>query len=311
MPDCVDFNNLIIPTMTVLSPHFLPTQPDQASVSLSDHDDSHFTLDLQGLNSTLGTPFLGLVLLALFILSAVGIVVSFHAIFLAFYTEYERDDRALSLSSSQNALWVKSVDGKHTSYHSTSNTVSVSHPYCHCPTLIQSHYPSLHSSPFKPPSRPKLLAGAFRPSSTFPNEACARLLDLIIEAHFIKTHQLEPSIDSREGQALLRNVWNLPGCPPMAFQKSNLSIFALSVDLYGCRCLICGSAKTSLDRAIACVHSHFDHRPFVCGGGPVGCVRYKDYARSDSFEGHTVNMYLHSTIQATAFLLFVICGGPH
>jgi hypothetical protein len=47
IPDCVDFNHPITPSMTTLSSHSL-SLPDQASVSLSDHHYGHFTLDLQG-----------------------------------------------------------------------------------------------------------------------------------------------------------------------------------------------------------------------------------------------------------------------
>jgi hypothetical protein len=172
------------------------------------------------------------------------------------------------------------TDSVHASYQPISNTVS--QPYHHCLTSAsptQPHYHPVESPSPKLPGRQELLSGAFRLPSNFPSEARARLLDLIIQASFIKAHQLEPSIDSSEGQVLLKNVWDLPDCPPMAFQKSNLSIFALLIDLNVRRCLICGSAKSSLDRAIGCVRSHLDHRPFVCGGEPAGCFRCRDYAR--------------------------------
>jgi len=205
----------------------------------------------------------------------------FHSIFSVFHTDYERDDMAPSQSPPQNDIWAQCfTDNPHASYQPTPNTISHSlHHYSTPMVPTQSHYPPVDSSTSETPNRQELLARAFRPSSIFPSEACARLFGLITQSHFIKAHQLEPSIDSSEGQALLKNVWNLSDCPPMASQKSNLSIFALLVDLNARRCLICGSTKISLDRAIGCVRSHLDHRPFVCGGEPAGCARCKDYAR--------------------------------
>jgi hypothetical protein len=138
---------------------------------------------------------------------------------------------------------------------------------------------SIDASSSKTPNHKQLLEASFRPHSSFPNTARRSLLDLITQASFLKTHQNEPSIDSADGQALLMNMWDLSDCPPMAFQKSSLSIFALLVDVDSRTCLICGSSKTSLDRAIGCVRSHLDHRPFVCGGASVGCSRCQDYTQ--------------------------------
>jgi hypothetical protein len=181
--------------------------------------------------------------------------------------------------------------------HSPYEPISSAIPYtCHrCLTSVPTQNPcsfSVDHSSSKAQNPQRALERAFRSNSAFPNEACAKLLEFISQSTFIGSNQLEPSIDSDEGQRLLKNIRDMSDCPPMAFQKSNLSIFALLVDINSRRCLICNSAKSSLDRAIGCVRSHLNHRPFVCGGEPAGCVRCKDYARSDMFESHTVNIPL-------------------
>jgi hypothetical protein len=143
------------------------------------------------------------------------------------------------------------------------------------PPVPEDSYPRNTQKTGKKPNKAReCIQVAFGRYSPFPNEALAKLLPLIVGSSFISAHQLEPTIDSEEGQALLSEIVYFTDCPPRALQISNLSIFTLMVDFSSRKCLICGSSKTSIDRAVGCIRSHLDHRPFVCGGGgSICCVR--------------------------------------
>ena len=123
------------------------------------------------------------------------------------------------------------------------------------------------------------IEAVFGTDSPFRNDALAALCRLIKGSNFILNHQLEPTISSADGQALISMISHLPGCPPMARDRSDQSIFTLLVDCQARRCLICRSTKTSKERAVCCIRSHFRHRPFVCRGEVAGCLSCKKLAR--------------------------------
>jgi hypothetical protein len=103
------------------------------------------------------------------------------------------------------------------------------------------------------------------------SKALVHLLNLIKVSHFIRLDQLEPIINSKEGDSLLSSVYNLPGCPPISKRHDNRSIYSLLIDPLLKKCLICGKEKRSSVRAMSCVRGHLGHRPFTCGGEPTGC----------------------------------------
>ena len=119
---------------------------------------------------------------------------------------------------------------------------------------------------------------AFGPGSIFPNNALAKLLSLLAGSLFVSTHQPEPTIDSADGQALLSQIACIPDCPSTASQKTHISIYVLLLDIPKRKCLLCGSSKSSLDRAIGCVRSHLNHRPFVCGVQSACCTPCRERA---------------------------------
>jgi hypothetical protein len=121
----------------------------------------------------------------------------------------------------------------------------------------------------------RLLEQAFGPHSIFPNAALTHFLGLINGSLFLWLNQMEPLIASDEGKELLKMVSYLPGFPPFVSLESKQSIYTLLVDIETRKCLICGSVKVSLERAVCCIRSHLDHRPFVCGGQPIGCLTCK------------------------------------
>jgi hypothetical protein len=120
---------------------------------------------------------------------------------------------------------------------------------------------------------------AFQPGSKYSNEARAQLLGLIRGSGFLLMNNLEPSIDSDEGQELVRKVAYLSGYPSIPSQLSSSSIFTLLVEFRERRCLMCGYVRTTLERAIGCVRSHLDHRPFACGGLSSGCLTCRGDSR--------------------------------
>ncbi|PVG01060.1 hypothetical protein CPB86DRAFT_781964 [Serendipita vermifera] len=92
---------------------------------------------------------------------------------------------------------------------------------------------------------------------------------LIIKSPFYIKNQLEPTLDSDEGKAMFREIddWEiLPG------QRGHgKSIYYVFIEEGTKRCRFCGAHKGSLYRALACVRSHLDHRPFQCSGSKMGC----------------------------------------
>jgi len=100
------------------------------------------------------------------------------------------------------------------------------------------------------------------------------LLRLIIEAPFYKNDSLEPTIGCEEGTKLLAKS-NLQGIGsnPKLISKS---IYRLFVNEEKRQCLLCGAIKTTHGRALSCVRSNLDHRPFHCIGIDGGCGRCGD-----------------------------------
>ncbi|PVF91016.1 hypothetical protein CPB86DRAFT_664742, partial [Serendipita vermifera] len=49
------------------------------------------------------------------------------------------------------------------------------------------------------------------------------------------------------------------------------SIYRLFIKNKDIQCRLCGLTKFSAARALSCVRSHLNHRPFHCSGPSVGC----------------------------------------
>lgn len=107
-------------------------------------------------------------------------------------------------------------------------------------------------------------------SSPLTNTALIKLFLLIMESPFIRAHEMEPTIDSQDGQALLKQVQCLPDCPRNLFDLSESSVLTLFAAHPIFRCLICGNPKQSMTRVTGCIRSHLDHRPYACHGD-AGC----------------------------------------
>lgn len=101
-------------------------------------------------------------------------------------------------------------------------------------------------------------------------EVVTRLRDLMLNSEFVQSGQLEPTIGSEEGGLFLKQIENELGHPPAVTHNNTLSIFTLLC--CGFRCLLCGDTKRSTQRAVGCIRSHLNHRPFVCKGRSDKCI---------------------------------------
>lgn len=116
-----------------------------------------------------------------------------------------------------------------------------------------------------------LLETAFKPGSTFENASRAKLLELITVSTFLVANQIEPTLDTNEGQSMINMISPLPGYEHISIRNASESIYTVLVDISTRRCLVCGNCKTTLGRAIACIRSHLGHKPFACGSSSSGC----------------------------------------
>ena len=109
-------------------------------------------------------------------------------------------------------------------------------------------------------------------SGPFKNAARAEFLRAVTTSFFLLKNQLESIFESDEGQSLLGKVSWIPNCPSTHLMEGGDSIYMFLVDVLTRRGLICEFIKTTLGRAVACIRSHLDHRPFVCSGSSRGCL---------------------------------------
>jgi hypothetical protein len=92
---------------------------------------------------------------------------------------------------------------------------------------------------------------------------------LVKNSPFCLEDKLEPTLDSVEGQAMLEKMDDLEIISALRVQRK--SIYYLFIDEKTSRCLFCESKKSTPKRALSCVRSHLNHRPFQCPGESVSC----------------------------------------
>jgi hypothetical protein len=106
------------------------------------------------------------------------------------------------------------------------------------------------------------------------------LVDRIKASVFHSEHQLEPTIGSKEGIALLDGITILDADMSRVCQHgktSGKSIYWLLVDHKTKVCRICGIRRGTEQRAIGCVRTDLGHRPFRCPGIDANCYRCGPY----------------------------------
>ena len=140
-------------------------------------------------------------------------------------------------------------------------------------TMNNSSRLPIETSSEKAQTNSSLIRTAFT-SGPFENKARAEFLKWIVGSLFLFTNELEPTLGSDEGQLLLGKVSWISDYPYPCTHLTDASdsIYVFLADIPTRKCLMCGSSKTSLSRAVCCVRSHLDHRPFVCGSSSSGCL---------------------------------------
>ncbi|CAG8675170.1 12719_t:CDS:2, partial [Acaulospora colombiana] len=102
--------------------------------------------------------------------------------------------------------------------------------------------------------------------------AYRKLLAYILDADCYISHITEPRIGTAEGDRVLQYLEEVDGVQfPQHKLRADIPLSALLTDPNSRRCLLCGAIKTSAQRAIECVGSHLDYRPFGCTGFTGGC----------------------------------------
>jgi len=96
--------------------------------------------------------------------------------------------------------------------------------------------------------------------------ALRALFECVRSAHFVLTHAHEPSLKDVYSIFALEYISSLPGCPSIASENLDSSLFVVFADSSNNLCRLCGSHKRSLSRVLTCVRSHLGHRPFHCTG---------------------------------------------
>ncbi|KIM21124.1 hypothetical protein M408DRAFT_12730 [Serendipita vermifera MAFF 305830] len=82
-----------------------------------------------------------------------------------------------------------------------------------------------------------LLETAFKPGSTFENASRAKLLELITVSTFLVANQIEPTLDTNEGQSMINMISPLPGYEHISIRNASESIYTVLVDISTRRCL--------------------------------------------------------------------------
>jgi hypothetical protein len=100
-----------------------------------------------------------------------------------------------------------------------------------------------------------------------------KLLAWILDADCYKYHLPEPRLGTEEGDATLRHLEETDDIQfPHHRLRRGAPLSSLLTDSARHRCLLCDSIKTTPQRAVECVGSHLDYRPFWCGGFTAGCL---------------------------------------
>lgn len=102
--------------------------------------------------------------------------------------------------------------------------------------------------------------------------ACRKLLSYILNSDHYRYDLPEPKLGTTDGEAVLdylRETFHVSF--PQHRVKKGYPISILLTDSR--KCLICGTVKSSSQRAVECVNAHLDYRPFWCGGSLSGCQK--------------------------------------
>ncbi|PVF92218.1 hypothetical protein CPB86DRAFT_226964 [Serendipita vermifera] len=99
-----------------------------------------------------------------------------------------------------------------------------------------------------------------------------KLLEYILNTDWYRDNDPEPRLGSPEANDILfcLDIFHSASFPSSCI-KTGRSLYALLTDPSLYKCLMCGSAKSSAQRAVECVRSHIRHKPFKCGGWSSGC----------------------------------------
>ena len=150
---------------------------------------------------------------------------------------------------------------------------------CHC---IPEAVPALSPPENIARHQNSLISEAFTERSYHPSVALRVLLDCIKLSSFITDQVSEPCITDKYSISVLAQIIDLPQCPPIDFGTPKGSLYTMFIDKQSYRCLMCGSSKTSVARALGCVRSHLGHRPFRCSGCQ-SCNLHDGYVLETSF----------------------------
>jgi hypothetical protein len=121
-----------------------------------------------------------------------------------------------------------------------------------------------------------LLQTAFTQQSNHPDERLRSLLDRVLEASFIRDHQLEPTQDSVEGWLIMGDDFIDHGSSSTYSPAPCGSIYRPFISGAEHMCLFCGSTRGGISRALGCVRRHLGHRPFPCKGRLGDCTTCPD-----------------------------------
>lgn len=100
-------------------------------------------------------------------------------------------------------------------------------------------------------------------------------LNLVQQSNFYSENRLEPRIGSPEADALFGQEDAIKTF--IKARSKGRSIYTLLIDKPSYTCQLCKSRKGSLVRALSCVRSHLDHRPFRCPGAQSDCKTCNDF----------------------------------
>jgi hypothetical protein len=116
------------------------------------------------------------------------------------------------------------------------------------------------------------LEAVFTDQSGHPNERLRSLLDRVLEASFIRDHQLEPTQDSIEGRLFMGDDFIDHESSSTHSPALSGSIYCLFISGAKHMCLFCRKPRGGISRALGCVRGHLGHRPFHCQGISAGCT---------------------------------------
>ena len=105
-----------------------------------------------------------------------------------------------------------------------------------------------------------ILQKAFTKDSYHPDSILRAQLDEVINSDYVRSDEHEPLTYKCHKDG------NKHTSSSKKSKTAKTSSYIRFIKRPGSVCLLCGSQKTSLSRALGCVRAHLDHRPFRCSG---------------------------------------------